>query len=177
MSSRLLAPAVLAALAAAGCGGGGGDDKRSASTKPAPRATPSVIPTTPPATTPEPTLREERSIVEGWANALARSDVDRATTYFSLPAVVEQGDAFRLRRRAQVRLFNDGLPCGARVIGAERQAGFLVASFRLKERPGHTCDSPGGTARVAFRFRDGKISEWRQVPDPPDPAPVPTTES
>jgi hypothetical protein len=171
MSPRALTTAALVALTAAGCGGDGDDEKRSAAARP----TPTVIPTTPPATsTPALSLREQRAIVEGWANALARSDVDRATEFFSLPAVIEQGEAYRLRRRAQVRIFNDGLPCGARVTGAGREAGFVVVSFRLKERPGHKCDSPGGTVRVAFRFRDGKISEWRQVPDAPDPAPAPT---
>jgi hypothetical protein len=173
MSPRRLAPVAVAALAAAGCG----DDKGSVDTRARPRATPTVIPTTPPAATAEPTVRQQRSIVEGWANALARSDVDRAATYFALPMVIEQGEAFRLRRRSQARIFNDGLPCGARVTGAKEEAGYLVASFRLKERPGHKCDAPGGRVRVAFRFRDGKISEWRQIPDASDPAPAPTSES
>lgn len=166
---RILICAALAGLAAAGCGGGG-------EVRPAARAT-----ATPGATaTPRPGPRAagsdaQRRVIEDWADSLARSDVDRATSYFALPVVVEQGRAFRLRTRAQVRIFNDGLPCGAKLLSVSRERGFVVGTFRLEDRPGSRCDAPGGTARVALRFKGRRFSEWHQLPDAPSAPDAPSS--
>lgn len=113
-----------------------------------------------------------RPVIQGWSDALRRSDVERAIGYFALPSVVQQGSAFKLTTRGQVRIFNAGLPCGARLQGVERSGRYVVGTFKLTERPGKTCDGPGNLARVAFIVRDGKIGEWRQLaaPEAPDPS-------
>ena len=38
----------------------------------------------------------------------------------------------------------------------------LLAAFRLRDGPGGRCR---GIARVRFRFRNGKFTEWRQLPE------------
>ena len=66
------------------------------------------------------------------------------------------------------RFFNRTLPCGAKLIGTEPAAhGFLIATFRLTERPGRgECGSgTGETARTAFRVRGGRITDWLRVGD------------
>lgn len=112
-----------------------------------------------------------RPVIKAWSDALRGSDVERAIGYFAVPAIVAQGTAVKLTTRAQVRIFNAGLPCGARLQGVEQSGRYVVGSFKLTERPGMTCDGPGNLARVAFVIRKGKIAEWRQLtaPQPSDP--------
>ena len=105
----------------------------------------------------------DRRVIAAWADALRRSDVDRAAGYFALPVVVQQANAIRLRTRTQVRQFNAGLPCGARLESVAREGGYVVGTFRLTERPGRRCDAPGEDAKVAFRFKAGRFTEWRQL--------------
>ena len=165
--SRVIATlAVLPLLAACG----GGDEPRAER-----RATPTATP--PPAAGAQPSRSDAerlRPVIKAWADALRRSDVDRATTYFDLPAIVAQGPAYRLRSRDQLRVFNGGLPCGAKLVDVQQNGRYVVGTFELTERPGRKCDAPGRLARVAFVFRGRKFSEWRQVPDargaPPGPA-------
>ena len=40
-----------------------------------------------------------------------------------------------------------------------------MAAFKLRPGSGPS-QSCGGDARVRFRFRDGKFSEWRQLAEP-----------
>ncbi len=159
--SRAIAIAICL-LALTACGGGGD--------APTPAATPRATPE------PRPTARDAerlRPVIAGWADAVRRADVERAAGYFALPAIVSQGRAYRLRSREQVRAFNDGLPCGARLLDVQQDGRYVVGTFELVSRPGRTCDAPGALARVAFVIRNRRFTEWRQVPDargaPPGP--------
>jgi hypothetical protein len=108
-----------------------------------------------------------RPVLRGWANALSRSKDARAAQYFSLPAIVAQGTAQRLETRAQVKAFNLGLPCGARLLGVDHVQRYVVGTFRLTLRPNHVCTVEGRRVRVAFVMRGRKIAEWREVPNIP----------
>jgi hypothetical protein len=108
----------------------------------------------------------DRALVARWADTLRRSDVEGATRLFGVPLIVEQGgEAQRLRSVAEVRRFNASLPCGARLTEATRHGGYLIAAFRLAERPGKRCDAPGETATVALIVKGGRIREWRHIPE------------
>jgi hypothetical protein len=73
-----------------------------------------------------------------------------------------------------VRRFNDGLPCGARLLEVQHDGRYVVGTFRLTERSGHTCAAAGQLARVAFVIRAHHFTEWRQVPDRPGAPPGPS---
>lgn len=166
----LLATAALAAaLAAAGCGCGGSSTGSTDARRTAPRVT--VPRTVDPA--------DERAI-RGWADTLRRGDVAGAARAFALPSVVSNGSGEqRLSDRAQVRAFNRSLPCGARMTAVEPSAhGFVIATFRLTERPGGDCgDGTGRSARVALRIRDGLISDWIRLDQVPAATPAPGTQA
>lgn len=119
----------------------------------------------PPATTTP--LDADARVVRAWADALRHGHVATAATYFALPAVVANGSPpLRLATRAAVRGFNRSLPCGALLVATEPTPhGFLVATFRLVERPGEgTCGSgTGALARVAIRVRGGRIAYWLRI--------------
>lgn len=141
----------------AACGGGGDEQEAERTPAQTPAATSSPTPA------PASGVERAREVITGWSNTLGRSDVDGAAAFFALPLVVSQGRTARLTTRAQVRIFNSGLPCGSKVTGVEREDGYFVASFVLTERPGQRCDGPGNTARVAFKLSGDKIHEWRQL--------------
>jgi hypothetical protein len=107
---------------------------------------------------------EERAI-RGWSAAVNRGDFDEAAGFFAPGALVEQVRAFRLRDRRAALRFNRGLPCRADVTDVERDGASVVAAFRLRPGTGPP-QACGGDARVRFRFRDGKFSEWRQLAEP-----------
>jgi hypothetical protein len=120
----------------------------------------------------EPSLpagHEGLMVIEGWVETLAKGDVEGAAGYFALPSVVENGTApLTLRSRADAIAFNDSLPCGAKLLRARPVDRFIAATFRLTERPGGDCGSGvGELARTAFVVRDGKIVQWRRLPNPP----------
>ena len=152
------------ALALGACGGGDGGGTAESGTAARP----------PSATTPFHADAAEARVVRAWADALRHGHVAAAAAYFALPAVVANGSPpLRLPTRAAVRGFNRSLPCGARLVATEPTPhGFLVATFRLTERPGAgECGSgTGGLARVAIRVRDGHITEWLRIEDAPRPA-------
>jgi hypothetical protein len=159
--------AVAVALAAAGCGGG--------SDKPASTPTGSTggQSTAPPPNFPaleetgRPAAPAAVDVIRGWTDAQRASDVDRATSYFTVPALVENGTAQQLVSRAAVRAFNAGLPCGAVLLrtSASVHPGFTVATFRLVNRPGQSCDGTGNQARTAFEVHAGKIRAWVRLTD------------
>src|SRR6476620_10692501 len=162
--------AVAAALATAGCGGG--------SDKPASTPTGSTggQSTAPPPNFPaleetgRPADPAAVRVIRGWTDAQRASDVDRATSYFALPAVVQNGSPpEQLPSRAAARDFNASLPCGAVLLrtSAATQPGFTVATFRLVDRPGQRCDGTGNQARTAFGVRAGKIQAWVRISDRP----------
>src|SRR5215211_7428691 len=142
-----------------------GSEPKQAKTPPPPRraATP------PPAAERKPAAEADVAVIRGWADALRRGRVERAVRYFALPSVVSNGTSpIRLTSRADVRFFNRTLPCGAKVISAEDRGAFVVATFRLTERPGPgRCGTGvGGEASTAFLIRRRHIVQWRRVVDP-----------
>jgi hypothetical protein len=141
--------ALAAALGAAGCGGG--DSK-----KPAPSAA------KPSATA---VSASDQHVIQGWVDTLRAGHVSAAAAYFAVPALVQNGSPpIELRTRAQVRLFNEALPCGARLVRTVRAGRYVAATFKLTERPGGACGKgTGSEAATAFLIRGGKIAEWRRV--------------
>ena len=107
-------------------------------------------------------------VIDEWVRTLSRGDVAGAAELFALPSVVENGTPpVSLRTRADARVFNRSLPCGAKLVRARPDGRFITATFRLTERPGGDCGSGvGELARTAFLIRDGKIVEWHRLPDP-----------
>jgi hypothetical protein len=112
----------------------------------------------------------EARVIRGWSDTLRGGDVIGAARYFAVPSLVQvqPGQAvYHITRRAQAVAFQAVLPCGARLLRAERDGRYVNALFRLTMRPGATCDAPGKTARTDFVIRRGKIVEWRRAPDEP----------
>ena len=151
MSGRLGCLAVLTAVVT-GCGG-------------------STTPPPPPDLAPS---EADVAVIRGWGRDMQRGHVKRASARFAVPAVVANNTPeFRLKTRAEVEFFNRTLPCGGRLVMAERHHGLILATFELTERPGATCGSgTGRRAQAAFGLRDGKIVRWIRVPNrpPPDPS-------
>jgi hypothetical protein len=118
----------------------------------------------------------QASVIRDWAQALTAGDVGRAASYFALPAIVENGTPpVRITTRAQARAFNELLPCGAQLIRSSRHGAYIFATFRLTGRVGGDCGAgTGALAATAFLIRNGKIAEWRRLPNPPGtPPPTP----
>jgi ketosteroid isomerase-like protein len=178
MAARRSLVALAAVGLLSGCGSSG-PDYRLKTPPPVVRAGP--IPTPVPKhkarrDQPQPTQREAerlRPVLEGWAAALRRGDPDRAARYFAVPAIVAQSMTVELQTREQVRKFNDELPCGAKLLQVQHNGRYVVGTFRLTERVGHTCTAAGQLARVAFVIRAHHFTEWRQVPDTPGASPGP----
>jgi len=160
---RRLALLVGLALVLGACGGGDGSGTVESGTSARPPAT----------RTPSHADSGEARVVRAWADALRHGHVAAAAAYFALPTVVANGSPpLRLTTRATVRGFNRSLPCGARLVAtAPTPHGFLVATFRLTERPGAgDCGSgTGGLVRVAIRIRRGHIASWLRIDDAPRP--------
>jgi hypothetical protein len=123
----------------------------------------------------------EIAVIRGWSDALRAGRVTKAASYFALPVIVYDGTnpTRGLPDRAAVEQFNRGLPCGARLIDTRRGANaFVIATFRLTERPGRgTCGTgTGERAATAFLIRDDRIVQWLRVavPAPPTPPPADT---
>ncbi len=171
---------VLAAVGGVtGCGDAGPD--YSLKTPPAeigaaPIATP--VPSAAPGShQPRPTQRQAerlRPVLAGWAAAVRHGHPERAARYFAVPALVAQSMTVELQTRGQVRRFNDELPCGAKLLEVQHDGRYIVGTFRLTPRSGHTCTAAGQLARVAFVIRAHHFTEWRQVPDRPGAPPGPS---
>lgn len=147
---RALAAAGLAALAVAGCGGGGGAER--GSTAP-PRGEPAA----------------EAKAIRGWITVLNAGNHDQAADFFAPGAIIEQGRIAKLRTHSDAVAFNRSLPCKATVTDVEKDGQVVVAAFKLRPGPGARESCGGNGVRVRFRFRGGKFSEWRQVPEEADP--------
>ncbi len=162
-AARLAALAVgVSALGVAACGGGGGTRTITVRT---PRE--AAAPARPPAPT------ASTHVIRRWSDTLRRGDVAGAARYFAIPSIVQiepGAPPARITGRRDAIAFNLVLPCGARLLRAERSGRYVNALFRLTERPGATCDAPGRTARTDFLIRGGKIAEWRRAPDEPGDA-------
>jgi hypothetical protein len=117
----------------------------------------------------------EIRVIRGWANALRAGHVAQAARFFAIPAIVADGtNPLRsLRDRAAILEFNRGLPCGARLVETQRGAdSFVIATFRLTERPGRgECGSGvDHLAATAFLIEKRRIVQWRRAADPAQPA-------
>ena len=113
-------------------------------------------------------LAREMAVVRGWSDALRLGQLDRAAAYFALPSVVQlepDGSLATLRTRADARLFDELLPCGATLINARRVDRLIDVLFLLTTRPGMQCNGTGATARTTFEIVGGKIAQWRRAPD------------
>jgi hypothetical protein len=166
--------ALVTALAFAGCGGGGD----ATADRPAARATPertaaperSATPSGAAARRTGPVTAAEKAVIRGWSDALRRGDVARAVRFWAVPALASNGGPpYRLQTTRAIRFFNETLPCGAKLEATERRSGYVLATFRLTERPGPgTCGTGvGETARTAFLLRGGKIFQWLRAADLP----------
>jgi hypothetical protein len=110
----------------------------------------------------------EQRVVREWITALNRGDYAGAARYFAKGAIVDQGRPIKLPDAAAARIFNASLPCRAELVEVEDEPGpKALASFRLSAGPGGPCE---GTARVRVTVRDGRFTEWRQLPQPPEPS-------
>jgi ketosteroid isomerase-like protein len=132
---RALAIAVMA-IAVAGCGGGSDE-------QPVPKPT-------------------DREVIRGWIAALNASDYVAAASYFAKDAIVEQTDELRLHTRDEAEGFNQSLPCRADLTDTEDEGKTTLAAFRLRAGPGGPCH---GSVRVRFTIKNGKFTEWRQLPE------------
>jgi SnoaL-like domain len=134
-----LAALLLAAVAIAGCGGGSDSDSRPG----------------------------EEQAVRDWIAALNDERYERAASFFANGAIVEQAREFKLEDRSDAIAFNRSLPCDATVTDVDDEGDTLLVAFRLRGGQPGGCD--GGSARVRFKFRDGKFIEWRQLAEPEAP--------
>ena len=116
-------------------------------------------------------------VIKGWADEIRAGDVSAASERFALPSVVQNGTApLRLTNRPQVELFNQSLPCGAKLTHAISSGKYTIATFELTERPGpgECGNGVGEAAKTAFVIRDGHITEWRRVVDSEPTGPTST---
>jgi hypothetical protein len=166
--------AAIAALALSGCGDDAGD--RLALTTPQERSTARPLPEVARADRAAERAarvrltardaRRLRPVLRGWGETLRRGRGGGAARYFALPVIVAEQSVLVLDTAAQVRAFNAGLPCGARLLSAKEDGRFVVGTFVWTRRPHHACPARGRRVRLAFAFAlgDRKIAEWREVP-------------
>jgi hypothetical protein len=80
---------------------------------------------------------------------------------------VQQQKSFVLKTHDEAVFFGRTLPCRAKVTEIKMEPkGTLVATFDLFPGFHGTCPD-GGTAKVRFFIRNGKIETWRQLPTAP----------
>jgi hypothetical protein len=117
------------------------------------------------------------NVIRDWARALTAGELDKAASYFALPAIVQNGTPpVRITSRAQAREFNQLLPCGAQLVSSSRHGAYIYATFRLTNRVGGDCAGGiGAIAATAFVIHDGKITQWLRLPNPGGGQPSPST--
>jgi hypothetical protein len=112
---------------------------------------------------------EGEAVIRGWTEAMYKGDYDRAARFFAKDALVQQVETIVLRTHEDAVAFGRSLPCRAKVTGVKREKnGVLLASFDLFPGVAGTCPE-GGSARVRFFIRKGKIETWHQLPQQPTP--------
>lgn len=111
---------------------------------------------------------DEAGPIRAWNAALNAGRFEKAASYFATGAIVEQVDEIRLRDRRAAIAFNRSLPCRAEVTDVDDERRTTLVTFRLLPGRGGACRG-GGVARVRFRVRDGKFTEWRQLTAPGAP--------
>jgi len=171
-----LATVLLFVLLLAGCGGDGDPPRAQSTPTPTPAADDREAEAQPGGGSGKagartgPVSAAEKAVIGGWADALRRGEVERAVRYWRPPAIASNGGGpVRLVTRRAVRFFNEGLTCGAKLESVERDADYVLATFRLTERVGGpaSCTGVGNRARTLFLLRDGKIVQWLRATDPP----------
>lgn len=143
----------------------GSDARKHAKTPPEPKRAVAATP----APTRDPPSKADVAVIKAWADALRHGDIKQAARYFALPAYVSNGTpVFRLRKRREVELWNETLPCGGKFKEAVDTGAYVVATLVLTERPGPgTCGTGvGNEAYTAFLIRRHKIVQWRRVVKP-----------
>jgi hypothetical protein len=75
-------------------------------------------------------------VIDEWARTLAAGDVDGAARLFAIPSVAENGLLYPISNFDDAVRFNASLPCGAELVEARGDGGFVIATFVLRERPG-----------------------------------------
>ena len=146
-----------------------------------PIVNPTPTPTPTPQATPKPeggpVTSDEKRVIRGWSDELRHGHVVAASRYFTVPSVVSNSgiDSATLSTRADVKEFNDGFPCGAKLVKVRRSVNhFVIGTFTLTERPGKKCDGTGHLAEVAFLIHRHHIQQWLRAPNPePEPTPTP----
>jgi hypothetical protein len=113
-------------------------------------------------------------VIRDWADALRSGHVNAAAAYFAIPSVIYLGSGapVQIRSRAEAKLVNAALPCGAQLVSTHTLGRYVNALFRLTDRPGRGgaggCGSGvGETARTNFLIKEGRIVEWLRAPDQP----------
>ena len=109
----------------------------------------------------------DAKVIRDWTRALNQEHYGEAASFFVDGAIVEQVREFRLEDRSDAIAFNRSLPCKAEVTDVDDEGDTVLAAFRLRGGPAGGC--VGGSARVRFRVKDGKFSEWRQLGEPETP--------
>jgi hypothetical protein len=153
-----------------------------ATSAPNPTATPEATATAKPEKKRKPVTRAEKRVIKGWSDSLRRGRVSAAARYFSVPSMVSNNtpDWIVLGSPNEVKEFNRGLTCGAKLISTRRGTDqFVVGVFRLTERKGSPAPcgtGVGETAAVAFLINEEHITKWVRVLDPSqdDPTATPT---
>jgi hypothetical protein len=114
---------------------------------------------------PDPLHSYNGRVIRGWLLSLERGDYDQAAYYFAPNALIDQGHPYRLKTKSQAFAFNAGLPCRADLIrmAGGGHASHVLATFRLRRGPGGKCS---GLTRVRYTIKNGKFTEWRQLPEP-----------
>jgi hypothetical protein len=107
-------------------------------------------------------------VIRGWLLSLERQDYTQAAYYFARGALIDQGHPFRLKTKSDAFSFNASLPCRAKLVAMRGggHARHVLATFRLSRGPGGKCS---GFVRVRYTIRNGKFTEWRQLPDGSSP--------
>jgi hypothetical protein len=100
-------------------------------------------------------------MIRDWLMAVEHYDFGRAASYFAPGAIIDQGRPIRLPNAAAARIFNEGLPCHADLIALRDEGAKVLATFRLRAGPGGPCR---GEVKVRYTIKDGKFTEWRQLP-------------
>ena len=111
---------------------------------------------------PDPLHSYDGRVIRGWLLALERQDYEQAAYYFAPGAIIDQGHPFRLRTPKQARNFNASLPCRAELIQLKDEGRRVLATFQLHKGPGGGCS---GLVKVRYTIREGKFTEWRQLPN------------
>jgi hypothetical protein len=104
----------------------------------------------------------EGRVIRGWLLSLDRQDYTQAAYYFAPGALIDQGRPYRLRTPDDAENFNATLPCRADLARLKDEGRRVLATFTLREGPGGPCS---GIVRVRYTIREGKFTEWRQLPE------------